>query len=110
MSAAVQFLESAAFLIFLVGCVTAIVWLRSKRKLPAVTSYQRAILLLIRFVGLGGMVISGFCLLLALSDQMGITHFGYPLYFIPVSVLSVIVGYGIQTFAARGLRYTQTSN
>lgn len=56
------------------------------------------------------MVISGFCLLLALSDQMGITHFGYPLYFIPVSVLSVIVGYGIQTFAARGLRYTQTSN
>jgi hypothetical protein len=105
-----QFLESATFVILAVGAATALVWLTSKRTLPLQTSYQRAILYLARFVGLAGMAIYGLCLLLALSDLAEITHFGYSVYSIPVGAIFIIVGYCIQSFAARWLRSAQISN
>jgi hypothetical protein len=105
-----QFIESAAFLMLLLGMVTTVVWLKSGHNLPLQTSYYRAVLFLARFVGLAIIVISSLCLLFALSDLIEITRFGSSVYSVPAGVLFIIVGYGVQRLAAAGLRSSQLSN
>ena len=105
-----QFLVSFALIALPVGGCTVLVWLNSKRKLSFETSYHRAILHLIRFVAWAFVVISGVILAFALSDQAGLSHFGYPAYSVPVIGVFMIIGYGIQSFAARWLRFDQLSN
>jgi peptidoglycan/LPS O-acetylase OafA/YrhL len=104
-----DFLISLGLLLLLVGLSMAIVWLRSKRQLPIVTSYYRAVLLIMRFGALGIMAIAGFILILAITDQLGFTHFGYPAVAVVVLVPSLVVVYGVQHFISKLLRSPEYS-
>jgi hypothetical protein len=105
----VDFLIRTGLLLFLVGLSTAIVWLKSKRQLPIVTSYYRAVLLIMRFTMLGAMMVGGFILILAITDQLRLTHFGYPAVPIVVPVPSLLVGYGIQQLIFKVLQSPEYS-
>jgi hypothetical protein len=104
MSLLLQFLVNFALLALLVGVPTAFIRLNSKRTLSLKISYYKALAYIFRFVGLAGMAIAGLVLFFALSDQVGFSHFGYTAWSIPVSVLFIIVSYGIRRVASWRLR------
>lgn len=108
-SATANFLPGTGLMLLLVGLPTTIVWLKSKRQLPIVTGYRRALLLLAKFSVLGGMAAACLCLIFAALDQLGLTHFGYPAVSFAAIVPAIVIGDGIQRFLAKLLRSPEYS-
>jgi hypothetical protein len=106
MEAVKNFLISAVLTALAIGLPTILIWLRSGRRLPLMTCYDRALLHLLRVTGLAFMSVSMLMLFLALSDLVGTSRgFGNgAAYVAPMAALFVAVGCAIWLVASRSLR------
>ena len=100
MSPQQAFLVNAVLLALFIGIPTAVIWFRSKRKLSLRASYYRGLLYCFKLIGSAFTAISGLILLFAISDQIGLSHFGYPIWSVPVVILFVIIGYTVRRIAS----------
>jgi hypothetical protein len=100
MSPQQNFLLSAVLLALFIGIPTAVIWLRSKRNLSLRASYDRGILYCFKLVGSSFAAIAGLILLFAISDQIGLSHFGYPIWSLPILVFFIVVGYTVRRIAS----------
>jgi hypothetical protein len=90
-----HFLVDCALLALLVGVRTALIWLKSKRKLSLQASYHRALAHIFKLLGLVGMAVGALVPFFVLSDQIGLSHFGYLAWSILIAVFFIVVFYGI---------------
>jgi uncharacterized iron-regulated membrane protein len=93
-----------AAMILLLAILGAVIWLRRRLGLSLVDSYHRVGLNILRFSGIAFAALAGLGLLVTLSDQIGLSHFGHPASSIPFEVLFALAGYRVWYGASARLR------
>jgi hypothetical protein len=92
----------------LVAAPSAVIWLRSGGKLSLASSFHLVGLNILRFWGIAFAAVAGLMLIVTISDQIGLSHFGHPAYSLPFEVIFTLAGFRLWHFASSQLRATKS--